>query len=49
MNSAETPTYEAPSITQIGTVYELTQYGCDKHLNGSDGFTFMGQPIVCVS
>ena len=50
MNVAETPTpYEAPTITLIGSVYELTQYGCDKRLNGSDGFTFMGQPIVCVS
>jgi hypothetical protein len=38
--------YEAPSVTMIGTVHELTQ-SCDKALNGSDGFTFMGQPIVC--
>jgi hypothetical protein len=38
--------YEAPSVTVIGTVHELTQ-DCDKRLNGSDGFTFMGQPIVC--
>jgi hypothetical protein len=50
MNVAETTTpYEAPELTLIGSVYELTQYGCDKRLNGSDGFTFMGQPIVCVS
>jgi hypothetical protein len=48
MDAADTPTYEAPEITLIGSVYELTQY-CDKHLNGSDGFTFMGQPITCVS
>jgi hypothetical protein len=48
MNAAETHTYEAPAITVIGSVHELTQ-SCDKHLNGSDGFTFMGQPIVCVS
>jgi hypothetical protein len=48
MNTAETHTYEAPAITVIGSVHELTQ-GCDKHLNGSDGFTFMGQPITCVS
>jgi hypothetical protein len=41
-----TSAYEAPSVTVIGTVHELTQ-GCDKSLNGSDGFTFMGQPIVC--
>jgi hypothetical protein len=38
--------YEAPRVTVIGTVHELTQ-NCDKALNGSDGFTFMGQPIVC--
>jgi hypothetical protein len=43
-----TTPYEAPEITVIGSVYELTQY-CDKHLNGSDGFTFMGQQITCVS
>jgi hypothetical protein len=51
MNVAETPTpYEAPAITLIGSVYELTQqFPCDKRLNGSDGFTFMGQPIVCRS
>ena len=49
MTPAENPIYEAPAITEIGSVYELTQYGCDKHLNGSDGFTFMGQPITCVS
>ncbi len=46
--NAETPTYEAPTITLIGSLHELTQ-GCDKQLNGSDGFTFMGQPITCVS
>ena len=28
---------------------ELTQQGCDKRLGGSDGFTFMGQAIVCRS
>ena len=48
MTPAENPTYEAPAITEIGSVYELTQH-CDKHLNGSDGFTFMGQPITFVS
>jgi hypothetical protein len=40
--------YEAPALRVLGTVHELTQ-GCDKRLNGSDGFTFMGQPIVCRS
>jgi hypothetical protein len=45
----DTPTYEAPALRVLGTVHELTQQGCDKRLNGSDGFTFMGQPIVCRS
>ena len=50
MNVAEsTATYEAPAITLIGSVHELTQGFCDKQLNGSDGFTFMGQQVVCVS
>jgi hypothetical protein len=50
MNAAETPTYEAPAITVIGSVHELTLTSpCDKRLNGSDGFTFMGQQVVCVS
>ena len=44
----DTPTYEAPALRVLGTVHELTQ-SCDKALNGSDGFTFMGQPIVCRS
>ena len=45
-NTDEKLPYEAPQVTVIGTVHELT-LGCDKQLNGSDGFTFMGQPIVC--
>jgi hypothetical protein len=40
--------YEAPAVRVLGTVAELTQY-CDKQLGGSDGFTFMGQSIVCRS
>ena len=40
--------YEAPAVRVLGTVAELTQY-CDKRLGGSDGFTFMGQAIVCRS
>jgi hypothetical protein len=44
----DNPTYEAPALRVLGTVHELTQ-GCDKRFNGSDGFTFMGQPIVCRS
>jgi hypothetical protein len=47
----ETPamkTYDAPAVRVLGTVHELTQ-GCDKRLGGSDGYTFMGQAIVCRS
>jgi hypothetical protein len=40
--------YEAPKLTVIGTVHELTQ-GCDKQNGSSDGFTFMGNVIVCRS
>jgi hypothetical protein len=42
------PAYEAPTLRVLGSVQELTQF-CDKRLSGSDGFTFMGQPIVCRS
>lgn len=41
-------TYEAPAVRLLGSVAELTQ-SCDKQLGGSDGFTFMGQAIVCRS
>jgi hypothetical protein len=47
-NSSEIQPYESPALRVLGTVEEMTQY-CDKRLNGSDGFTFMGQPIVCRS
>ena len=40
--------YEAPAMRVLGSVAELTQ-SCDKRLGGSDGFTFMGQSIVCRS
>jgi hypothetical protein len=40
--------YEPPAMRVLGSVAELTQ-GCDKQLGGSDGFTFMGQAIVCRS
>jgi len=40
--------YEAPSVTQIGSVHELTQ-GCNKDLGHADGFTFQGQVVVCQS
>jgi hypothetical protein len=40
--------YEPPALKVLGTVAGLT-LGCDKSLGGSDGFTFMGQSIVCAS
>lgn len=40
--------YQAPALAEVGTLYELT-LGCDKTLGSSDGFTFMGQDIVCTS
>jgi hypothetical protein len=40
----EPKSYEAPSLTVLGTVHALTQTQ-DKKWGGSDGFTFMGQPI----
>jgi hypothetical protein len=41
-------TYVAPQLTVHGTVEEITA-GCDKTLGDADGFTFMGQSIVCSS
>jgi hypothetical protein len=40
--------YEPPALRVIGSVAELT-LGCDKKYGSSDGFTFMGDSIVCVS
>ena len=40
--------YEAPTIKSLGSLQDLT-LGCDKRLGSSDGFTFMGQSIVCTS
>jgi hypothetical protein len=40
--------YEAPELAELGTLHELTLV-CDKRLGSSDGFTFMGQAIVCSS
>jgi hypothetical protein len=40
--------YEPPALRVLGSVQTLTQ-GCDKHLGSSDGFTFVGQAIVCAS
>jgi hypothetical protein len=37
--------YEAPSLTVLGTLHGLTE-DQDKKLGGSDGFTFLGQPIT---
>jgi hypothetical protein len=36
--------YEAPLLTELGSVWERTLNGCwwGKELGGSDGFTFMG-------
>jgi hypothetical protein len=40
--------YESPTITDFGTLRDLTQ-GCDKRFGSSDGFTFQGQAVVCRS
>jgi hypothetical protein len=46
--AADGVAYEAPALTVLGSVAALTE-GCDKQLGGTDGFTFMGQAIVCRS
>jgi hypothetical protein len=38
--------YEAPAVTVLGTVHELTLTGGDKRYGHSDGFTFMGDSIT---
>jgi hypothetical protein len=48
MTDTKIQRYEAPKLTVLGKVEDLTQQ-CDKRLGGSDGFTFMGQPIICCS
>ena len=40
--------YEAPELTVIGSINELT-LGTDKKYGDSDGFTFMGVPITNAS
>jgi hypothetical protein len=40
--------YAPPALRVLGSVHELTQ-GCDKTIGSTDGFTFMGQGIVCRS
>ena len=42
------PAYMPPALRVLGSVHDLTQ-GCDKRGGKSDGFTFMGQAIVCRS
>jgi hypothetical protein len=44
----EKKVYVPPQLTVHGTVEEITM-GCDKMLGISDGFTFMGQNILCVT
>lgn len=48
MNNTQISAYEAPAVTVLGKVEELT-LGCDKTEGGSDGFTFHGQAISCTS
>ena len=38
----------SPEVRRFGTFEAATQ-GCDKHLGESDGFTFVGQAIVCAA
>jgi hypothetical protein len=40
--------YEPPELAELGSLHELT-LGCDKMFGSTDGFTFMGQSIVCSS
>ena len=42
------PAYLPPAVRVLGSVHGLTQ-GCDKRMGKADGFTFMGQAIVCRS
>lgn len=36
----------SPEVRRFGTFEAATQ-GCDKHFGDYDGFTFMGNNIVC--
>jgi hypothetical protein len=40
--------YQPPALRVLGSVQELTQ-GCDKKYGSADGFTFVGQAVVCRS
>jgi hypothetical protein len=46
--STQKRVYTTPKLLAHGTLEELTQ-GCNKTYGSSDGFTFMGQAIVCMS
>ena len=50
MNDRANPinTYEAPKLTELGSVHGLTQVQ-DKKYGHSDGFTFMGNSITNAS
>jgi hypothetical protein len=41
--------YEPPAVRVVGSVAELTQWGCQKKAGGSDGFIFQGNHLVCKS
>jgi hypothetical protein len=47
-NAPSATRYEPPALLVLGTLQELT-LGCDKELGSTDGFTFLGQDIVCTS
>lgn len=38
-----------PEVRRYGTFETTTRDGCDKKLGTGDGFTFVGQAIVCAS
>ena len=38
----------SPEIRRFGTFETATQ-GCDKNYGATDGFTFQGVPIACLS
>jgi hypothetical protein len=40
--------YEAPALRDLGSVHALTQ-DQNKNFGGSDGYLFMGVPIMNVS
>jgi hypothetical protein len=43
-----TTSYEAPSLTELGSVHAITQTQ-DKKYGESDGYTFMGTAITNAS